>query len=132
MASFGYEKAAGHRRARVADLFQVGIVKQGQNRVRIRRGDDFDLSFFLQFLVNWNHVLDDGERFVKDNLFVGFGKIAPLVYQRLERRLARKSGSNQARLTGFAGHGNLGSLKDSVAASIFSGSAPPRLSASSL
>ena len=56
----------------------------------IRCGDDLYLSLVLQFLVNRNHVLDDGESFVEHDLYVSLGKIAALVYERLERQLRQE------------------------------------------
>ena len=58
--------------------------------MRVRRGDHLDLTGILQLLVQRQHAPDHFEDFVKNDLFIFFGKVAALLNQFLQRRFRQE------------------------------------------
>ncbi len=81
------ETFLGLDRAGVANHCQIRVINQGQNRVSVRGGGNFDDALVLQLFVGGDDFCHQCPDSIEQNDFVFLTEIAAFVYQCFERLL---------------------------------------------
>ncbi len=79
----------GHDRLRVADQSQVRVVDQGQYRMGVWSGGDFQNARILQVLVSWQNAFNQLQNAIKQSNLVFFCEIPAFINQGFEGLLCQ-------------------------------------------